>query len=171
MLAICATPVGFVWTMPLWLKWQAVLPPVFEPSGDPTAVVELLGNLSLSLSSIAIASVVGAAVILKDRGAAQARFYPIILSAIAVAMCLLAVFAGFRFQLALAEQISLYRLDMERIQDRLECQAVATLLCSSSIITLAVDSFILNIPPRSASRTKAKPTPKRSPKKPVGNDA
>jgi hypothetical protein len=143
---------------------------MFEPGGDPSAVTELLGNLSLSLSSIALACVIGAAVILKERSAGKKRFYPVAFSIVTVGACLVAVYAGFRFQIALAEQISLYQLNMELIQDRLETQAAAALAGASSTIALAVESFVLPPAPAQAQKPK-QPTPPRKRPKPRTTNA
>lgn len=139
-------PLAVVLFLPAIAGWGRVLPEVFEPKGDATSVAELLGNLSLSLSSIAIATVIGAGIILRERAGTAGRGWPLALSTVIVGACFVAVYSGYRFQMALAEQLSVYQLEMDRVGDRLEWQAASVLACACFLISLAVDTFVLNRP-------------------------
>jgi hypothetical protein len=144
-------PLLVVLLLPAFAGWSSVLPEIFEPKGDPASVAELLGNLSLSLSSIAIASVVGAGILLRERAANTERAWPLSLSGVIVAAGIIAVYSGYRFQVGVAEQLSVYQLEMERVGNRLEWQASAVLACTCFLIALAVDTFVFG-QPQSAPR-------------------
>lgn len=150
-------PVALVLALPSITHWQPIFPEIFEPAGERTAAASLLGNLSVSLSSISIATIVGAGVILRDRKPGPGTYHAVVLSSIIVVSCLISVYSGYRFQIALADQLNIYRLDMARIGDRLEWQAMATLIAASCLISVAVETFLLSAPSRPAPAEKRRP--------------
>lgn len=120
--------------------WGSALPPVFiatTTSGEKAA--DLLATLSNSLNGIAIAMVAAAFVLIRGRkGNSPSIWIPGIL---ATASAAASIYAGYRFQLGLAEQLAYLRLDLPRIVDRLEWQGVAVLFGLSGLTALAVRSM------------------------------
>lgn len=134
------------------------LPDAFIPQGASEAAAEVLGNLALSLSSLAVAMLVGSAVVTREVASQPRAPWRTIVLTLQVATVVVAVYCGYRFQLAMAEQLASYRLELDRIADRLEVQASAVLVGASCLMCLAVDRVMPAAATRAAgARPRARP--------------
>lgn len=141
-IAAAALPTATVLAAQVFLPFRHALPDAFSPQGSSDAAAQVLANLALSLSSLAIAMLVGAAVVAREHATQSfARWRTIVLT-VQVTAAVVAVYCGYRFQLSVAEQLGSYRLDLDRIADRLEAQASAVLVGASCLLCLAVDRVI-----------------------------
>lgn len=165
-IAAAALPVATVLAAQ-FVPFGAALPEAFIPQVASEAAAEVLANLALSLSSLAVAMLVGSAVVARDHAAQRPAHWRTVVLTLQVATVVVAVYCGYRFQLAMAEQLASYRLDLDRISDRLEIQASAVLAGASCLMCLAVDRVMPAaasgpgpVPPRSRPR-KVRPPQRR----------
>lgn len=129
-------------------------PPLFERTIANQGVAgELFVTLSGYLGTIGVALVAGSVVLLQLRPKRVPDQGQWALAAMAAVAAMLSVYFGFRFQTAVATQLSVTHLDLDSISSRLGLQALSLLVSVSLLNALAVDRLYS---PRSRARPPTK---------------
>lgn len=128
--AAALMPLGVVLLTPWLAGWQSVLPGLYVPGGDAGASGSVLTSLTGQLSSLAVAVIVAAVVIVREPNASRGQQW---LAGLVVAAAGSSLYAGYRFQLGLAEQLAVYRLNLDRLHDRLDWQGLMLLIAVSAL--------------------------------------
>lgn len=156
-----ALPVTIILLLPLIAGWDDIVPAIFEAGqGDGSAAPEIVAELSSDLNAIAIATIVGAAVLLREWRSKTVPTRLWIVTTTIVSTAIASCYAGVRFRFAVAEQIVLVPLDLPLIADRLATQGVLLLASVSALIYMALFTLIGR---PSTKRKKPSPAPLPSP--------
>ena len=145
-------PIVVVLLMPGLAGWGPAIHLPVEPAKETSLAPEILAELSSDMNAIALAVIVGASVLLRERrGSSLSRDFwagALLVVVTAVASC----YAGFRFRFAVAEQILIVPLDLDMIGDRLAAQGALLLISISGLFYLALLTFAVG-----SGRTSSEP--------------
>jgi hypothetical protein len=123
-----------------WIASTSSLPQIFAPTmANEQAAGSLFVTASGNLGSMAVALLVGCALLLQLRERRNPDLVDWSLALAATALALLSIFAGFRFQIDVATQLSVYHLDVSRIIRGLHFQGIFLLISASLLTALTVD--------------------------------
>ena len=134
MIGAALVPILIVLVLPIAARWGDVVPLVSELEQEQSVAPEILSDLSSDMTSIALAIIVGAAVLLREwrnrRAPKRMWIACILVIMFAAASC----YAGIRFRFAVAEQILFIRLNLDLISDRLTAQGAFLLIAFSPLV-------------------------------------
>jgi hypothetical protein len=133
--AAVAAPLAVVLLTPWLAGWQSVLPGLYVPKGDAGASGSVLSSLTGQLSSLALAAIVASVVLVREPRATRGQVW---LAGLVLASGASSIYAGYRFQLGLAEQLAVYQLDLDRLHDRLDWQGLMLLIAISALFLQGV---------------------------------
>jgi hypothetical protein len=134
--AAVAAPLAVVLLTPVLAGWGSVLPGLFVPGkGDAGASASVLASLTAQLASLALAAIVASVVLVREPRATQGQVW---LAGIVLAAGASSIYAGYRFQIGLAEQLAVYRLDLDLLHDRLDWQGLTLLIAISALFLQGV---------------------------------
>lgn len=159
MIACSLLPIFIVLILPVIAQWQDAVPLLAGPGHEESVAPEILAELSSDMTSIAIAVIIGAAVLLREWRDRYASKQLWIVTTAAVSFAAASCYAGVRFRFAIAEQILITPLDLDVIGDRLAAQGALLLAAFSGLIYMALLSFLRPAPAPSS------PPPKQTRKR------
>lgn len=135
-------PMLIIVFVPIMAGWGDSLPNGNFKTGDRREASQLLADLSQDMSALAVAILVGVAIVLRDSAQLKRsrRFSTVAMVTALFAMT--SIFSSIRFRFAIAEQMLMAELQFDAIANRLFVQMLALVVALSLLIALAASTYI-----------------------------
>ena len=146
--------------LPTFSGWSSAVPELAAVQPEQSTAPAILADLSSDLNAIAVAIIVGSAIVMREWGGMRSRSFWIS-SVLVVSAAIASCYAGFRFRFALAEQISIFPMELSLIGDRLATQGLLLLGAVCGLLYMALRGILDGDPRKDEREARLKRAPRK----------